>query len=63
MAYEHPPIEPIRTPYKLNFLDEGQLNNLQDATLDILENTGVQFPSQKAQAIFADHGPAESHGR
>jgi len=53
---ERPPIEPIRTSKKLNYLDEEQLANLQDATLNILENTGVQFPSEKALAIFAEHG-------
>ena len=53
---ERPPIEPIRTTQRLNFLDEAQLDNLQEATLNILENTGVQFPSEKALAIFAEHG-------
>jgi len=49
-------IEPIKTTYKLNFLDKKQLNDLQEATLNILENTGVQFPSKKALKIFAEHG-------
>lgn len=48
-------ITPIKTSYKLNFLDEGQLDNLQEATFSILENTGVQFLSDKALAIFAEH--------
>lgn len=56
MSAEHPPIEPIQTPYKLKFLDDEQLDNLQAATLDILENVGVHFPSQKALSIFTDHG-------
>ncbi len=56
MNTERPQIEPIRTTYKLKFLDEKQLDNLQDATLHILENTGVQFPSEKALEIFAGHG-------
>ena len=58
---ERPPIEPIRTPYKLNFLDDEQLDNLQEATLNILENTGVQFPSEKALTIFAEHGAQVDH--
>ena len=49
-------IEPIKTAFKLNFLDKKQLNDLQEATLNILENTGVQFPSKKALKIFAEHG-------
>lgn len=56
MNTERPQIEPIRTTYKLQFLDEKQLDNLQDATLHILENTGVQFPSEKALEIFTRHG-------
>jgi trimethylamine--corrinoid protein Co-methyltransferase len=56
MAAERPTIEPIRTPYKLRFLDDEQLDNLREATLHILENIGVQFPSEKALVIFTDHG-------
>ena len=61
MPSERPPIEPIRTPYKLKFLDEQQLQDLQEATLKILEDTGVQFPSQKALEVFADHGAEVDH--
>ena len=50
------PIEPLRTSQKLSFLDGNQLDNLKEATLDILENTGVQFPSEKALKIFAENG-------
>jgi trimethylamine--corrinoid protein Co-methyltransferase len=56
MSPERPPIEPIQTPYKLKFLDDEQLDNLKEATLTILENTGVQFPSDKALSIFSEHG-------
>lgn len=62
MTSERPLIEPIRTPYKLDFLDDQQLRDLQEATLKILEDTGVQFPSEKALAIFADHGAEVDHG-
>ncbi|MFH2040043.1 MAG: trimethylamine methyltransferase family protein [Chloroflexota bacterium] len=54
-------IEPIKTNYKLNFLDNKQLNDLQEATITILENTGVQFPSQKALKIFEEHGANIDH--
>ena len=53
---ERPPIEPLRTSRKLSFLDDQQLKDLQEATLQIMENTGVQFPSDKALDIFAEHG-------
>jgi len=61
MNIERPPIEPIRTPYKLRFLDDEQLDNLREATLHILENTGVQFPSKKALDIFTEHGAEVDH--
>jgi len=53
---ERPPIEPMRTSRKLRFLEDRQLKDLQEATFQILENTGVQFPSEKALDIFAEHG-------
>ena len=56
MPSEPGKITPIETSYKLNFLDEGQLGSLQEATLRILENTGVQFLSEKALNIFAECG-------
>lgn len=58
---DRPPIEPIRTSLKLNFLDDQQLAALQEATLQILENTGIQFPSEKALDIFAKHGAEVDH--
>lgn len=61
MTSEPNPIQPIKTPYKLNFLDGQQLDHLQEATLRILEDTGVQFPSQKALSIFAEHGANVDH--
>jgi trimethylamine--corrinoid protein Co-methyltransferase len=61
MAADRPLIEPIRTPFKLRFLDDAQLDDLQEATLHILENTGVQFPSEKALGIFAEHGALVDH--
>jgi trimethylamine--corrinoid protein Co-methyltransferase len=51
-----PPLEPIRTPYRVRFLDDGQLDELQAATLRILEEVGVKFPSRMALEILADHG-------
>ncbi len=56
MSIGRPPIEPIRTSYKLQLLSDEQLDQLQEATLQILEDVGVKFPSEKALAILADHG-------
>ena len=63
MVVERPPIEPIITPYRMNFLSKDQLENLQEATLTILEETGVLFPSEKALAVFAEHGAIVDHQR
>ena len=50
------PLEPIRSPYRVHFLADDQLDQLQDATLRILEDVGVRFPSAMALEILADHG-------
>ena len=51
-----PPLEPIRSHRRVQFLDDGQLDRLQDATLRVLEEVGVRFPSENALGILADHG-------
>ena len=61
MSIEHPPIEPIVTSHKLRFLSENQLDDLQNATLEVLENVGVQFPSETALELFSDHGAEVDH--
>ncbi len=50
------PLEPIRSPYRVRFLADDQLDQLQAATLQILEDVGVKFPSTMALEILADHG-------
>lgn len=61
MTADRPPIEPIITPYQMNFLSKEQLDNLQEATLTVLEETGVRFPSEKALAVFEEHGAIVDH--
>ena len=56
MPTEYLPLEPLQTSYRLRFLTDKQLDDLQDATLEILGRTGVRFPSQKCLRIFAEHG-------
>ena len=58
---ERPPIEPLRTRFSMRLLDDEQLDLLREATLTILEQTGVQFPSEKALSILADHGAQVDH--
>jgi trimethylamine--corrinoid protein Co-methyltransferase len=55
-ATERLPIEPLKSDNRLEFLTKEQLDQIQDATLFILETVGVRFPSEKALTIFADHG-------
>ncbi len=56
MPTDYPPLEPLHTTYRLQFLTDRQLDDLQEATLAILERTGVRFPSSTALKIFAEHG-------
>jgi trimethylamine--corrinoid protein Co-methyltransferase len=61
MSIERPAIEPIETTHKLPFLAREQLDQLQEATLTILEEVGVRFPSEKALGLLADHGAHIDH--
>jgi trimethylamine--corrinoid protein Co-methyltransferase len=56
MSVDRPGLEPIRSDYRLRFLTDAQLDQLQEATLDILEHVGVRFPSDRCLTILADHG-------
>jgi trimethylamine--corrinoid protein Co-methyltransferase len=56
MSVKRPAIEPIRCAFKMQFQSKEQLDQLQTATLQILEEVGVKFPSEKALTILADHG-------
>lgn len=56
MSAELSPLEPIHSAYHLDYLTAEQLDQLQAATLHILEHTGVRFPSAKALQVLAEHG-------
>ena len=56
MSNPYPPLEPLRPAYRLQYLSDEQLDQLQQATLDILETVGVKFPSEKALTILHGHG-------
>jgi trimethylamine--corrinoid protein Co-methyltransferase len=51
-----PNIEPIRSKIRLEVLSADQVQAIQSATLHILEDVGVHFPSPRALAVFAEHG-------
>src|SRR5512139_698886 len=56
MNGHYAPLEPIRSAYRLQYLTDEQLDQLQEATLCILEDVGVKFPSDKALAVLDGHG-------
>jgi trimethylamine--corrinoid protein Co-methyltransferase len=50
-------INPITNPrLKLELLSEAEIRRLHTATLEVIERTGVRFPSQKALDIWQAHG-------
>jgi trimethylamine--corrinoid protein Co-methyltransferase len=61
MTVERPSIEPIKSHRRLRYLSDGQLARMETATLEILEEVGVKFPSEKALATFEDHGADVDH--
>ncbi len=56
MHSETQDIIPFTSPFRKELLSPEQLESLKNGTLYLLEEVGVQFPSQKALDIFADHG-------
>jgi trimethylamine--corrinoid protein Co-methyltransferase len=56
MSTDRPPLEPLRPSFHVRFLTDEQLDTLQEATLRILEDVGVKFPSDRALRIFEEHG-------
>jgi len=51
-----PRIEPIHTKYHLDVLTVEQLGAIKSATSHVMEQVGVQFPSERALRVFAEHG-------
>jgi trimethylamine--corrinoid protein Co-methyltransferase len=49
-------LQPIRPAYRLRILTDEQLEQMQSATLEILEEVGVHCPSPRARSIFVEHG-------
>lgn len=50
-------IKSISNPaLKLTILSEADILKLHTATLDVIENVGVRFPSQKAKELWQDFG-------
>lgn len=56
MVSETPALQPIVPSYHVRILEDAQLDQLQSATLMILEQVGIHCPSEKALKIYAEHG-------
>ena len=56
MSSATPPLQPIAPAYHLRILTGEQLQHLQSAVLEILDQVGVHCPSAKALGIYAEHG-------
>jgi trimethylamine--corrinoid protein Co-methyltransferase len=56
MHSETPDIIPFSSSFKNELLTPSQLETIKAGTLRLLDEVGVQYPSQKAIEIFADHG-------
>jgi len=49
-------IKPIRNSLKFGILNKDQIAEIRAATLAILEEVGIHFPSDKALKIFSENG-------
>jgi trimethylamine--corrinoid protein Co-methyltransferase len=56
MSSETPPLQPIVPTCHLRILSDEQLEQFKAATLEILATVGVHCPSEKALAIYTEHG-------
>ncbi|MBM3124935.1 MAG: hypothetical protein FJZ87_07635 [Chloroflexi bacterium] len=56
MFNETPPLQPIRPRSQFHIVDEEQVRQLANGTLEVLSDTGVHCPSEKCLRIYADHG-------
>ncbi len=63
MDSETPALQPIQPAYHVRILEDEQLDQLQSATLEILEQVGIHCPSEKALQIYADHGGSVDFSR
>jgi len=56
MYSETPDILSVSSHHKIEVLSASELESLRNGTLQLLNEVGVYFPSQKALTIFANHG-------
>jgi len=56
MYSKTPALEPIIPAYQIKILSDGQLDQFKSATFEILEETGIHCPSERALKIYAENG-------
>jgi trimethylamine---corrinoid protein Co-methyltransferase len=56
MPSETPLLQPLRPRREFHVLDEDQIKDLANGTLEVLAETGVHCPSEKCLQIYSDHG-------
>jgi trimethylamine--corrinoid protein Co-methyltransferase len=56
MSTSTPLLQPIRPARHFYIVDEEQITQLANGTLEILAETGVHCPSEKCLRIYAEHG-------
>ncbi len=57
------PIEPWRPAHRLQLHDAACLDRFVDAAMQVLERTGVRVLSDRAVAVFSEHGALYDAGR
>jgi trimethylamine--corrinoid protein Co-methyltransferase len=63
MISDTPVLQPITPAFHAHILEDAQLDTLQSATLEVLEQVGIHCPSEKALKIYADHGATVDFSR
>jgi trimethylamine--corrinoid protein Co-methyltransferase len=56
------PLAPLRSDFTVRFHDDSQIEPLREATLALLERTGVKYQSAKALAILKNAGAKVDEG-
>ena len=56
MSNSTPAIKPIVPAYTIRILSDEQLEKFKSNTFEILQEVGVQCPSERALKIYAEHG-------
>jgi trimethylamine--corrinoid protein Co-methyltransferase len=62
MPSQTPALQPIIPAFHVQILNDAQRGRMKAATLEILEEVGVQCPSGRARQIYAEHGAQVDEG-